>query len=230
MATVQDLLDLLNDKLLPYRAAYAIRGADDVAAIRALDQGKENVWRVVVAASQKSAGNWFAKSGSLSYTAGVNVKDLPADFHSLLSAESTTVRMRPSGFGKEDWRDDREETGNADLTTLEALYYVVGGNVAGTPALLVSRKPAATLTVDIQYTASLAKWSVVADNIDVLPAPLRDPVATWAAQSLLGAAQDEIMARFWSSLCEVDRTLVAAISEGRQFGGVVTAEDFDSAG
>lgn len=230
MATVADLVLLLDDKLLPYRGSYDVRGPNDIPKVRLLNSGKEMVWRTVVAASQESRSNWFSKSATLSYTTGDDTEDLPGDFHSLLGAESVTVEMRPSNFHKQEWRADRAESANLDLTTAERLYYVVGGNATAGPALLISRKPAATLSVAIQYVAHLAEWTSESSNIDDLPEPLRDPVVTWAAQNLLGAAQDSVMAKFWGDLAEADRQSIIGVSKGRQFGGVVTEEDLDSAG
>lgn len=228
MATVASIIDLLKDKLLPYERAYAARGASDAALIRAIDSGKEHVWQTVVAASHKSNGNWFSKQAAVSATTANNAA-LPADFHALLSLESAAVKMRPTAWAKQVWRDDRKEAGSVDPATLEVLYYVVGGDTSGDAQLQLSRA-VTTLAATLQYTYRLSAWTASGDNIDAMPAPFRDAVATWAAAVLMGAAQDVAISQLFHVKWKDSQELVAAVSEGRQFAGVVTAEDSDSDG
>ena len=224
MATVATILDLLKDKLLPYELAFAVRGSDDVALIRAINAGKSKVWKTAVGASHGTDGAWFAKQGSVSFSSA-NSGALPTDFHALLSAESTSVVMRPSAFHKQAWRDGRAVSGSVDPSTLDELLYLVGGHTDGTQRLKLSRT-VSSLTVTIDYTAKLPVWSASSDNIDLMPEVFYEAIADCAAASLLGAAQDAAIASLWRGAWKDSQEMVAAVCAGRQFGGKISDEDY----
>lgn len=224
MATVNDLLERLKDKLLPYENAYDVRGSSDAALIRALDMGKQQVWMTVVASSQATGGNWFSRQGSVSYSSA-NSAALPSDFHSLLGAESTSVVMRPSSFAKQAWRDDRNQGASVDPATLDILYFVIGGHTDGTPRLHISRS-VTSLTVTIHYTQKIAEWTASSDNIDDIPEPFWEAICDYAACHLLAAAQDAQISQLWHDKWLAGKAVIEGAVAVRQFAGKVSEEDY----
>ena len=219
MATVSSLFPSLNDKLGPYSDSLDIPDVNDGNArrVRALNGAQSKVWKMLVGSGKQQRSNWFSKRATVQFTAGLREKDLPTDFHDILFVESTAIPMKPSGWHKQEWQKARKEDAQADLTSLDTMWWVVGGSTTGVPQLLIGRKPDATLDVVVHYTASLVEWDDVGDSIDHIPEPYRDAMTTYAALLLTASeAQDTPIASFLRELWNEDKAMIAAAAGIRQ--------------
>ena len=229
MATVQDLLDLLDDKLLGYSGALETAGGStgEQKKIRQLNAGQHKVWQILVGAGRPARANWFGKSDSVVFGASDRDVALPADFHDLLSVESSSVRMKASGWHKASWQEERQKTGAVDPTTIDTMYYVVSGDAA--PILNISRFPTA-LTTTVHYTSTLTDWTAAADVIDRVLSPYRDAIANYAVACLTNAVHHPEVAEGWTNKWGDDQKLIALAGAIRQVGDEVSPESFDTAG
>ncbi len=232
MATVQDLLDILDDKLLAYGTSSALDtpGGGTTATvkkIRALNTGHHKVWQILVAAGKDHRTNWFGKVSSEVFATGVRSEALPTDFHDLLWAESTSVLMKAGAQHRASWQQDRQDNSSATPGNLSALYYLVTGDY--TPNLEISRKTTG-VTVDVHYTSILPEWTAAGDNSDRIPTPFYDAICNWAASDLINSAQSPAVAAIWFQKWQDDKAMIAAAAAQRQLGDVISSEGFDSAG
>lgn len=232
MATVQDLINIVDDKLHAYSPSALTTPGGTTAQdkkIRALNAGKHKVWQLLVGSGRAHRANWFGKKdATISFGIGSNSQALPNDFHDLLWAESTVVRMKAAAQHRTTWQEDRAESANIDMTTLGALYYLVSGDFQ--PALEISRKPTASLAVTIFYTAIIAEWSALADNIDKIPTPYFDAVCNWAVSELVTALHSPEVAQYWFQKWQDDKEMIIAATAQRNLGDVISTEGFDTAG
>lgn len=231
MATVQTLLDILDDKLMPYSTASALDTPSGRTALQkkitALNAGQHKVWQILVAAGKDHRTNWFGKVSSEVFASGDNSEALPTDFHDLLWAESTSVLMKAGAQHRMSWQQDRKDNSNATPSALRVLYYLVTGDY--TPNLEISRKTTG-VTVDVHYTSILPEWTAAGDNSDRIPTPFFDAICNWAASDLLNSAQNPAVANIWFQKWQDDKIMIAAAAAQRQLGDVISSEGFDSAG
>ncbi|KKM70284.1 hypothetical protein LCGC14_1442320 [marine sediment metagenome] len=229
MATVQDLLDLLDDKLLGYSGALeTVGGSTGVEKkIRQLNAGQHKVWQILVGAGKPGRANWFGKNSNITYPVSDRDQFLPTDFHDLLSVESSSVRMKASGWHKAAWQEERQKTGNVDPTTLDALHYIVSGDFS--PTLHISRFTLG-VTVTIHYTSILTDWTAAADSTVRIPVPYYDAIVNYAAACLTNAVHHPEVAQGWTNKWDDDQKLIALAGAVRQVGDEVSPESFDTAG
>ena len=231
MATVQDLLNILDDKLLAYSLASALDTPGGTNAltkkIRALNAGHHKVWQILVAAGKDHRTNWFGAESSEVFASGSRTSALPADFHDLLWAESPSVLMKAGSQHRMSWQQDRQNNTSVAPSAIRALYYLVTGD--HTPNLEISRKTTG-VTVDVHYTSILPEWTAAGDNSDRIPTPFYDAICNWAASSLINSAQSPAVAAIWFQKWQDDKVMIAAAAARRQLGDVISGEGFDSAG
>lgn len=231
MATVQNLLDILNDKLGAYSLASALDTPSGRTALQkkitALNAGQHKVWQILVAAGKDHRTNWFGKVSAETFSTGVKSKALPTDFHDLLWVESTSVLMKAGAQHRMFWQQDRKNDASIAPGSLRVLYYLVTGDY--TPKLEISRKTTG-VTVDVHYTSILSEWTAAGDNADKISTPFYDAIGNWAASSLINSAHSPAVAAIWFEKWQEDKVMIAAAAARRQLGDVISGEGFDSAG
>ena len=230
MATVLDLLSILNDKLGPYpdRFVPANSSNNEAVKIRALDAGKEKVWLALVAASKKGSANWFAQETTANITSSTRSGALPADCHDVLGVHLEGVPFRPSAWHKQNWRDQREDATVYALADVDEVLWLVHGNDA--PVLEIGPKLDTTIAPTIFYVAKLATWSSSGSSADDVPSPYYDAIVNYACWSLSTSLQDPAVGSLWWNAWQSDREMIQAAGSVRQQGGVVSEEDYDSRG
>ena len=225
MATVNDLIGLLDDRLLSFSNSFPAPHAN--AKIRALDAGKDYVWRALVAAGREQAANWFATSASVAFGSGAKAANLPEGFHDALFVEAAGVICRPSGWHKQNWRDQRAESAAfANAAAVDELLWIVAGQNPG--SLLLGRGVTGGITVTLHYTARLASWTSTSDNVDAVPLPYQSLVVTYAAATLTAAHHHAGVATGWREMLAAETQAAFPAMGVRQSGGAVTVEDYDS--
>ena len=223
MATVADLILLLDGKLYAHIDALDTTGhTGEDKKIQALDSGKEKVWQLLVASGKQFRDNWFGKTGAFSFSAGVNSDALPSDFHSLLSAESTSAIMKASTWHKDTWQNKRAQSGNQAVGDQEIFYYLVSGET-----LYIAPKPAGTLSGTVHYVQKLTTWNATSDNVDGVPAAYHDAIANYAAASILAGVRDFEAANFYLGLWRDDQQMISGSGAARNLGDDVSAPAFD---
>lgn len=223
MATVADLVTLLDDKLLPYKNAVRSRvepSPDDDSKVRALNAGQHKVWALILAAGRERRANWFAKSTSISFSAGARSASLPTDCHDVLFVESTDGPVfKPSAWNKEEWQKERAKTGNQDPANLGTVYWVTTGDY--TPTLHISRFTTGIDTT-VFYTSTLTDWTATSDNIDRILVPYQDAITNYAATVLVSATIDPETHALWKNLWDDDRAMIQMAVTVRQSSDMLT--------
>jgi hypothetical protein len=225
MATAQELVDLLDTKLLGYRNSFDTTGdTGETKKLRAINAGQHKVWQLLVGASKEDRANWFGKSTSVIFGAGDRDQALPVDFHALLSVESSSVPMEASAFWKDTWQEERRKTGNVAPADIQVVHFVVSGD--DQPILHISRLTTG-LTVTVEYISTLPNITAVADNIDRIPIAFRDAVTNYAATVLTAATQDPAVAQIWAELWRNDQLLITGASDVRQMADLLSKSAID---
>lgn len=225
MATVADLITELDRKLLPYSGSHKANAED--AKIRALNAGKNQVWKALVAAGRETGANWFGESTTVAFGSAAVEANLPSDCHNVLSVHVAGAVCRPSGWHKQNWRDQQSESSAfSSLSAADELLWQVYGGV--TPKLVFARGVSGGFTATVHYTQHLAIWDETGDSVDTIPEPYHETIVNYAAATLVNAAQDPAVAGIWRDLFASGIELVSGSGQQRQLGGVVTPEDYDS--
>lgn len=230
MATVADLVTLLDDKLLPYKNAVRSRvesSPDDDSKVRALNAGQHKVWALMLAAGRERRANWFAKSTTLTFAAGDRDMSLPTDCHDVLFVESTDgAILKPSAWNKEEWQKERATTGNTAPADIGTIYWIATGDY--TPTLNISRYTTG-LDVTVFYTSTLTDWTATTDNIDRILVPYQDAITNYAAATLISATIDPEAQQLWKSFWESDMAMIQGAVMQRQSSDML-GEDQDVQG
>lgn len=229
MATVADLLTLLNIKVLGFQDGLSPAGTTPATEnlarkIAVLNESYHAVWRTLVGLEKEFESYWFTKQTTISAGGGL-ARDfnLPADFHDMLYLEvaspdaSRVVHFERAGFGTPKFISERQQTGNVSPSTLpdeKLIHYVTA---RGNPSRLhLGRSFATGTTLGYIYTYRLADFDDSADSIDDVIAPYQGPITSCAAAILLNAVHEAELAARWEAHYDRDvASMRAAAAEGR---------------
>jgi hypothetical protein len=230
MATVADLVTLLDVKLLGFASALTPAGLDPstenlARKIAVLNESYHTVWRVLVGLEKEFESYWFTKRVTSLSAGGGLVRDfnLPSDFHDMLYIEvaspdaSRVIHFERAGFNTLAFISERQQTANVAPTTLpdeKVIHYVTA---RGNPSRLhLGRSFATGTTLSYIYTYFLADLTGSGDSIDDLMTPYQGPVTSCAAAVLLNAVHESGLAQGWESRYERDvASMRGAAAEGR---------------
>ncbi len=210
-ATTQDLLDLLEPKLLGFQDGLTPAGltpaTENLARkIKYLNEGMHAVWRLLVSIPRDAEANWFTTDVAVSIAIGLSDANLPADFHEIILLESTDsaynqINFTKIGIHQRRFRSDRlSDKGNFLATEKEVYYAITRGNP---PEIRLARSsPGVAFNVVYRYT--LADLATAASAIDDIPAPYRGPITNHAAAAILASVHEPELARPWADKWEDD--------------------------
>jgi len=219
MATVQDLLDALEPKILGYQDAIVPAGLDPVTElpkrkISYLNEAQHEVWKTLVGIGREFDSHWFTKEQPI--TAGAGEKDfsLPADFHQILMLEATDATWRETRFEKRGFHNPQFLSGRysaaGDLPVPTAgnpnapVVYAVG---RANPAKLYLSHSFPGVQLQGLYVYTLANLTAASDSIDDLLPPYAAPLTNYAAEQILRSVHEVSLSEGW----------------GKRWGGNVTA-------
>lgn len=189
MATVATLIPIMDVSL--YGKSKDI--STDVK-IAALNQAKNEVWKVMVGADPQE--NWFVASQSLSIVAGTREYALAAGTHQLrqievATADYATIEFTKARLDDEEFRRLRALTGASSSSIIP---YDVYGSPPGT--LMLAVYPPAAMTLTVWYIALPAEWTALDTNIDQFPADTYNLICDWAVNKLLLSKSPEEWGQF----------------------------------
>lgn len=231
MATVQDLLDLLEVKLLGFADSLTPAGLNPatenlVRKISVLNECQHAVWRTLVGLEKEFESYWFTKqvTNLSAGSGGQRDFDLTADFHDMLFLEvispdaSRVVHFERTGFRTQGFIDQRKQPANIAPSTMpdeKLIYYVVA---RGNPSRLhLGRAFATGTTLGYVYTYTLPDFDAAADTIDDVVAPYRGPITNCAAAILLNSVHESGLAQEWRQVYAQDvASMRAAAAEGKR--------------
>lgn len=210
-ATAQDLLDLLEPKILGFQDGLTPAGLTPATEntkrkIKFLNEGMHAVWRLLVSIDKEAEANFFTKDVALTIAAGLFDADLPTDFHEIFLLESTDAAYNQINFTKigihqRKFRSDRlSDKDNFPADEKEVYYAITRGKP---PEVRLARKsPGVNFNVVYRYT--LADITVAGSSIDDIPAPYRGPITNHAAEAILASVHEPDLARTWAQKWQDD--------------------------
>jgi len=204
MATAQDLLNLLEPKLLGYQDALTPAGltpaTENLARkIHFLNEGWHAAWRALTGIDARANAHWFAKDDTVTVTAGNYDVNLPADFHDMIfvspaDAAYQHIVMKKIGMHQPRFKSDRQSNLGNFLNTDVELYYSV---TYGDPGSLRLARSSPGADFDIIYRYRLPNITAANTNIDDMPEPYRPPITDYAAAGILNAVHEPELAQHW---------------------------------
>ena len=235
MATAQDLLNLLEPKLLGYQDALTPAGltpaTENLARkIHFLNEGWHAAWRALTGIDVRANAHWFVKDATVTVTANSFDANLPADFHDLIFIEPTDeaydhIVFKKIGMHQPRFKSDREsDLGNFLTTDVEVYYSVTYGN----PAKLRLARSSPGAAFNAVYRYSLPNITLSSTVIDDMPAPYRPPITDYAAAGILNAVHEPELARhWWERWTRAYEEMQLAGSKSLDPSMAIGAEDFD---
>ena len=211
MSTAQDLLDLLEPKLLGFQDGLTPAGltpaTENIARkILFLNEGMHAVWRLLVSIDKEAAANFFIKDAAVTVTIGNHDADLPADFHEIFLLESTDaaynqVNFTKIGIHQRRFRSDRLSDKGDFLATEKEVYYAI---TRGNPPELRLARSSPGVAFNVVYRYTLADLATASSVIDDIPTPYRGPITNHAAAAILASVHEPELAGPWAAKWQDD--------------------------
>ena len=210
-ATTQDLLDLLEPKILGFQDGLTPAGLTPATEnikrkIKFLNEGMHAVWRLLVSIDREDEANFFTTDVALNIAVDLFDANLPADFHEIFLLESTDAPYKKINFTKigihqRRFRSDRlSDKVNFPNTEKEVYYAVTRGQP---PEIRLARSsPGVNFNVIYRYT--LADITLASSSIDDIPAPYRGPITNHAAAAILASVHEPELAGPWAEKWQDD--------------------------